>query len=391
LVTATVNPSYRTIAENDVSVTVNSIGNIAFNDYPNNAQGVGFRYKNGPNLLYEGAILVGKEPRYLPNVARGANTSVKDTNFHASQIIEVRRDSVPSGLRTISRFDDRYDDFAAGVSVVQTVYQSGDDSVRNTILMVFDITNRGDTSIPALWTAQFHDWDIGPAGANNGCAWDPERGIALIENVDLSDMPRIGVSMISPLTLNVFAIDNDGDIDCPSIYDNFIRAEKWQMMSSGIGRTNTNIEDVSLMIGAGPFSLAVGETKQVCYVIAAGASYEELSRSISAGTRRAIGMGLNAATFVPLPSGDRIISVEAGTVIRAGAHTVRYSVRVKTPILLDVVGLLGNTVSTIAEDLNVAAGDHEIDLIIQPVAAGVYFVRLQTIDGISFLPIQVIH
>lgn len=391
LVTATVNPSYRTIAENDISVTINSIGNIAFNDYPNNAQGIGLRYKNSPNLIYEGALLIGKEPTYLPNVARGANTSVKDTNFHASEIIEVRRDSVLSGLRAVSRFDDRYDAFAAGVSVVQTVYQSNDDSVRNTILLVFDITNRGDTAIPALWTAQFHDWDIGPAGADNGCAWDPERGIALIENVKLSDMPRVGVSMISPLTVNMFAIDNDGDIDCPSIYDNFIRAEKWLMMSSGIARTNSNVEDISLMLGGGPFALAVGETKQVCYVIAAGASYEEISRGIAAGARRAIGMGLNAKVFVPLPSTDRVIALEAGVVVTAGPHSVRYSVRTKTPVLIDVVDLLGNTVSTIAEDFNVVAGEHRADLTIQQVATGVYFVRLQTAGGVSFLPIQIIH
>lgn len=391
LVTATVNPSYRTIAENDITVTINSIGNIAFNDYPSNAQGAGFRYKDSPNLLYEGALLIGKEPTYLPNVARGANTSVKDTSFHASKIIEVRRDSVPSGLRAISRFDDRYDDYAAGVSVVQTVYQSNDDSVRNCIIMVFDISNRGDTAIPALWAAQFHDWDIGPAGADNGCAWDPERGIALIENVKLSDMPRVGVCMISPMAINMFAIDNDGDIDCPSIYDNFIRAEKWLMMSSGIARTNSNVEDVALMLGGGPFTLAVGETKQVCYVIAAGASYQEIARGIAAGTRRAINMGLNAIEFVPLPSTDLVISLEAGTVVTAGTHTVRFSVRTKTPVLIDVVDILGQTVSTIAEALNVVPGEHLLDLTIQPVTTGVYFVRMQTTSGTSTLPIQIIH
>ncbi len=391
LVTATVNPSYRTIAANDIAVTINSIGNIAYNDYPNNSQGVGFRYKNGPNLLYEGALLVGKEPTYLPNVARGANTTVKDTNFHASEIIEVHRDSVPSGLRAVSRFDDQYDAFAAGVSVVQTVYQSNDDSMRNIILMAFDVTNRGDTAIPALWVAQFHDWDIGPAGADNGCAWDPERGIALIENVKLSDMPRVGVSMISPLAINMFAIDNDGDIDCPSIYDNFIRAEKWLMMSSGVARTNSNVEDVALMLGGGPFSLAVGQTQQICYVIAVGASYEEIKRGVVAGTRRAVDMGLNAVTFVPLPLADRVISVDAGAVITTGTHSVRYSVRTNTPILMDVVDILGNTVSTVAEDLNVAAGEHEIELTIQPVAIGVYFVRLQTVDGTAILPIQIIR
>jgi len=391
LVTATINPSYRTVFENDITVTVNSTGNIAYNDYPNNAQGVGFTYKNGPNLLYEGALLVGKEPTYLPNVARGANASVKDTNFHASQIVEVRRDSVISGLRTVSRFDDRYDAFAAGVNVKQTIYQSNDDSVKNIILMVYDITNRGDTAIPALWTSQFHDWDIGPAGANNGCAWDAERGIALIENVELKDMPRVGVSMISPLPLNVFAIDNDGAFDSPSIYDNFIRAEKWRMMSSGVARTNSNVTDVSLMLGGGPFALGVGETQQICYVIAAGYSYEEISRSIAAGTRRAIGMGLNAIPFVPLPTTDQVLFVDDGTVINTGSHTIRYSVRTKTPILLDVVDLFGSTVSTIVEDFNVSAGEHNALLTIHPVATGVYFVRLQTVDGTSFLPIQIIR
>lgn len=392
LVTATVNPSYRTIAENDITVSVNSVGNIAYNDYPNNSQGVGFRYRGGPNLLYEGALMIGKEPTYLPNVARGANSSIKDTNFHASEIIQVRNDSVVTGIRTVSRFDDQYDKQAAGVRVKQTIYQSNDDSVRNTILMVVDVTNRGDTAIPALWLAQFHDWDIGPAGADNGCAFDGQRGIALIENVELHDMPRVGVSMISPLVLNVYCIDNDGGngLAPPSIYDNFIRAEKWRTMSSGIARTNSNITDISLVIGAGPFSLGVGETQQVCFVLAAGTSYEEIARGVSATTHRAMEMGLNAAPFVPLPSSDRIILIESGPVVKVGTHAVHFSVRSKTPIMLDVVDLLGSRVSNLVEDLNVSTGTHSMPVTIQPVATGAYFVRLQTIDGTTYLPIQVI-
>jgi len=46
---------------NHLTVTFNNIGNIGYNDYPNNNQGDGFRYKDSPNLMFEGALMIGHQ------------------------------------------------------------------------------------------------------------------------------------------------------------------------------------------------------------------------------------------------------------------------------------------------------------------------------------------
>jgi subtilisin family serine protease len=57
-VTLTLNPSFVTMAANDLTVSVSNTGNIGFADPPRNRLGAGFLYKGGDNLLFEGALMV---------------------------------------------------------------------------------------------------------------------------------------------------------------------------------------------------------------------------------------------------------------------------------------------------------------------------------------------
>jgi serine protease len=53
------NPTYATQFGNDVAMTITSKGTMGYNDYPNNNQGIGFRYQGESNLLFEGALILG--------------------------------------------------------------------------------------------------------------------------------------------------------------------------------------------------------------------------------------------------------------------------------------------------------------------------------------------
>lgn len=383
LITTTVNTTYRTLTANNLSTTVNSIGNIGFNDYPSNEQGVGLTYKGSANTLFEGALMIGTQPRDLPNVARGAITDVKDVLFEIQRVADLRTDSTPSGQRVTTACTDEIDPYPVGVDVVKNVYALTADSVRDALLLTLDVRSRVDTTIKDIYLSYFFDFDIGPMGANNGCAYDARTGIGLFQNAKDPTLPSIGVSMISPLPTNFFAIDNEGGPASPSIYDNFLRAEKWLMMSSGIRRSSSRITDISAVIGAGPFTLQPGQTQQVCFVISGGATYDAVASSTLAARRAAQGMGFNATEYTVLPTQDQILYIENMPVVPPGPTTLIFTVASPTPVLVDIVDVVGRPVATVLDELNVPTGTHTRTVDIPTIAGGTYFVRLTTYRGVS--------
>jgi len=390
IVSFTANPTYRTIAENDISVTLNSSGNIGYNDYPTNQQGDGFAYLSSKDLLFESSLIVGTSASRLSNAARGAYPQQKDTAFHPIEVIDLLRDSVPSGLRASCRYSDSYEKEPCGVSVRQTVYQSNDDSVRNVITSCYEITNRTAEQLSNVFAALFFDWDIGPSGANNQVQWDYPTGAGMQANVMSDGFPIIGVSMISPFINNFYAIDNPGNSEVNiGIYDDFVRSEKWFMMSNGINRTRSSVTDASMVVGGGPFTLAPDSTVQICFVIGASATYEGLSRGLSAGRQRAVTMGLNAIPYVQLADVDKILYVTDGPVLAPGTVALRYSIHRTTSVIIDLVDLFGSTVASYHNSID-PAGVHEISIEIPDVASGNYFLRLQG-SSASLFPIAILQ
>lgn len=383
LISTTVNPTYRTLTANNLSTTINSIGNIGFNDYPSNGQGVGLTYKGSANTLFEGALMIGTQPRDLPNVARGAVTDTKDMLFAISRVADLRTDSIPSGQRITTSFTDDIDPYPVGVNVVKNVYALSADSVRDAIVIALDVRSRVDTTIQDVYVSYFFDFDIGPMGANNGCAYDARSGIGLFQRVNDSTLPSVGVAMISPLPTNFFAVDNDGGSASPSIYDNFLRAEKWLMMSSGIRRSNSRVTDVSAVIGAGPFTLQPGQTQQVCFVISGGSTYEDIAATTLSARRVAQGMGLNASEYTVVPTQDQILYIENMPVLPPGATSLIFTVASPSPVLIDIVDVVGRPVAILVNELNVPTGTHQRTVDIPTIAGGTYFMRLTTYRGVS--------
>lgn len=392
LVATNVNTTYRTLIDNDLAMTVNSTGNIAFNDYPDNAQGDGVTYRGSRNLLFEGALMIGSAAGTMVNVARAADTDRKDTAFHPSEILMIRTDSVPSGIRAVARFSDVYDPWPVGISVRNAVYQSADDSVRNAVTICYDVTNRADTVLPNLHVAMYHDWDIGPSGQDNLCAWDAEHGIGMVRNIRRPELPVVGVSMISPFVTHFFAVDNDGITPFnPGVYDHFLRGEKWFMMSNGVARAQSSITDASMVIGGGPFSLAPGETRQVCFAIAAGADYDDVVEGLQASRARAIGMGLHAVPYERAPTASEIIHVENGPTLRPGTTNITYQLHFITGVAIDIVDLFGRTIADVYDAYEGMIGTHVRSIEIPSVPSGNYFIRLRTAQTTHVAPISILR
>ena len=382
-----VNPTYRTMQGNDITVTVNSTGNIGFNDYSSNTQGVGLRYLDYPNILFEGALMLGTGPSKLPNVARGVETSMKEMSFAVSQHARIYSDSIPSGLRIASSFTDATDFSPLGVFVRENVISLNDDSTRNTMLIVLRITNTSDTAYSNLHVSKFFDFDIGDGGSGDICSWSSADQTLYLRNTKLSSLPHVGLSMISPHTVNAFAMDNEGASDCPSIYDEFARSEKWFVMTGGIKRASSRITDVSAVIGAGPMSLLPDSTVEVCFALAVGTTQEQVRSGIQALRSTAENLGYNVGRSTVPSAADEIISISGGTMQSAGDRDVRFRLNAPASVTIDLVDIRGAIVSTLYKEPYIDAGLYDVSATLPKTAAGMYFVRLLTNRGQSALPV----
>lgn len=384
---AVVNPTYRTIHANDIAVTVNSSGNIGFNDYSSNTQGVGFLYKSIRNILYEGALLIGTGPDKLPNAARGAETSMKDMSFRIAESASVRSDSIPSGLRVRTRYTDADDMQPLGVDVSCNVIALNSDSTRSTLLVVLNLRNTTDSLFTNLHVSEFFDFDIGDAGEGDLCEWNGDDQILHLSNTKQQNLPHVGLSMISPLTVNAFALDNEGASDCPSIYDDFVRAEKWLVMTGGIRRPRSRTTDVSGVIGAGPIRLPADSTVQVCFGIAAGFSQGEVQRGMRAVKAEALSLGFNVGESTVPSLTDEIVSISGGTFQTPGTRELTFRLYAPASVTIELVDVRGARVSTLYTDPYIDAGEYDIAIELPEVSAGLYFVRLGTNRSAASLPV----
>lgn len=340
-------PTYRTLRNGDLVLTVNSTGNFAYNDYPANTQGEGFRYKGSPSILFEAGLIVGFSNTRLSDVVRNENSgSGQNTDF---------RMGIPTTLQTLSSNNSQVvattfaDDGAqnqANVSITQRAYVFTEDGKRDFALSVYQITNRNDQAVNAMYCGIYADWDIGPSGQNDLAVWSRDDGFYYMYNTQDASLPYVGMQVVSAHTPNAFMMDNDGRTpDNPGVYDGYTKTEKWTTISSGIARTQSSITDASAVIAAGPFRMEAGATEQVIFSIFAGRNLSEL-RTAAERARQTAQQLLGITPSAPPSSQDTRISVSPNP-ITSDHLSVEYSVPDTGTMSIVITDLLGQTVATV--------------------------------------------
>ncbi|MCX7736105.1 MAG: S8 family serine peptidase [Candidatus Kapabacteria bacterium] len=378
ILSLTVNPSFRTIRGNDIAVTLNSVGNFAYNDYPKNLQGDGFSYKDSYNLLFEGALMVGINDSTVSDVARGYDQSSKNNAFITTNVLKVNTPGIIANTEAETDFKDNSLDYHCGVSVSQKVYQFNDDKNRNYILSIYDITNISEKAFDSLYFGFYFDWDIGPSGSNNQADFDRQYQFGYVKNVNDSSLPMTGVKLLSPYPVNYFALDNDGNTeDNPGVYDGFTIQEKWKTLSSGLKRTKSNVTDVSQIISAGPIKLFVGDTVRLAFSIFASYNYDDLITASQESFKTANKHNLIKGNYNPLPPTDEI-SIIYPNPLTAGELTVSYTLLENTNVTMSVYDILGRKCFDVLNDEPKSTGRHKTKILSTKLPGGVYYLLFKT-------------
>jgi subtilisin family serine protease len=373
-----VNPNYATTDYNHSVVTFTGNGRIGFNDFPSNHQGRGVHVDASTNLLAEGGLMLGVSAGRVADVVHTGSPSVQSNGL---KTVEPYRVSFPGSASEVgrARFSDAHlvEIQQVGVDVEMTTYQFRDTASERMTLVLYKLHNRTGEPITNLFCALYLDWDIGPAGAYDKITSDLANRLGYVRNTRYPRLPMAGATLVSNQPMNFSALDNNGT---PPLGGGFYQAEKWEMISGGIGREESGTGDCAMIMGAGPIALAPGADTVVAFSLIAGADLAGLQVSAAAARAHFAAMGGTPGAPVLLPQELSIGPSHPNPF--DGSTTIEYRIAQEGPVSLDLYDMLGRHLGTLASGFQ-GKGSYHVPLTLPPnEAEGAYIVRLRAGDAV---------
>lgn len=283
-VTFNVNQTYVTLKNGNISVTLNSNGNIGFNDFPNNLQGDGFAL-NSKNMLFEGGLMLTQkistnDSIYVADVIRNSSGRKERDWVREKRIVKTEKDGIiyseakytdnPEGISTASVN-------ALGVSVEQRAYIVPE--YPNSLILEYEITNNNDNDLDSVYAGLFFDWDISDGAADDIIYYLEDEAVGIAEVVGEENSPKVAVKLHSGQEQNFYPFNNDGADNSITVYSSFDDLAKRSAMTNGIERKTSLVRDASMYSGAGPFFIPSNKSVILQMSINAGMTKEEIIES----------------------------------------------------------------------------------------------------------------
>jgi hypothetical protein len=244
-------------------------------------QGDGFKYLDGLNHLFEGALMLATSSAQVSDCARGSDPSIQNNDFTIIQPFVI---SAPGkyadaeGTCIIS--DDNAGSNKIGIKTKLNSFSFNDLENQNYILLRYDLTNTTTSPISNLFAGLFFDWDM-TDGNDDITAYDASGNFGYTHHVGGNPNTWVACALVSSNNYSFWAISNAGGDGGFGIYDGYTDSEKWQSLSSGIGKPQAGAGDISHVVSGGPYSIQPNETIHVAFAIAAGTNIEELRTAVA--------------------------------------------------------------------------------------------------------------
>ena len=361
------NPNYATQTGNNVSLTINSAGNLGFNDYPNNQQGTGFHYSGGPNYMFEGALMLANSSMRVVDVARDSTQTEEKKSFQNVQPFNI---SIPGNVSNIQGMTVFNDDIATnklGVNVKFQSYSFIDPADKNYIILRYSITNTSGAAISNLYAGLYFDWDmIEGSGDNDLTSYDSTGNFGFVHHLGSNPDTTIGVGLLSANNYGFYAILN-------STFG-YTDKEKWTALSSGFTNTSAGPADIANVTSSGPYNIPPGDTIDVAFAISADINLQNL-RTAFANAR------IKYNSIFPSPK-DSIKPVPYIFELAQNypnpfnpSTTIKFSIPSESHVILKIYDMLGREVRTLLNEEK-APGNYSANFIAGNLPSGVYLYKL---------------
>ncbi len=359
--TLTINPPFRNLGANNLVASITNVGRLGFADSNSQTGGTGVAFNGSPNLLFEGALILGTSSTSLSNAAR---SSVGGQGFnHDNDFLPVGTDfrvSAPGSItdeESFTQFDDSRSNTPLGLEITQETFAESAQPDDDFIVFRFTVQNQNSAPVENFHFGLFFDWDIafqqGGEGSN-AANFSANEKLGFAHSGDIF----VGAALMSEQGISFRAIDS-GSAEF-NIFDGFSDAEKWQAISGGLQTSAVENADVAIVIAAGPVTLPANESVEIGFALVAGESRVD----IEANAQRAqqLWSGLIATSVDNGPTGTlpRSFALYQNFPNPFNPSTeIRYDVAEPTDVQLTIFNMLGQQVRTLV-NVRQAAGSYSV-------------------------------
>jgi subtilisin family serine protease len=277
------NPTFATVNVNNVAMTVTSKGALGFNDFPQNLQGKGFKYKNSQGLFFEGAFMFGNSSTRVSDAARFLLT--QSTDFQVVKPFTISSPGSIADQQGNAIFNDN--GAGAGAFNIEThlntySYSSVEDE--DYIILEYKMVNKSQTDYTNMHAGLYFDWDLPESDyENNIAAYDQVNNFGYVYNTSGASNIRSAIALISGNQYNYYAIHNYGLDGGISVNDasGYTTEEKWTTLSNGLNKIIAGKADISNVISGGPYNINKGDTLRIAFAIAAAEDSTKLPQVVT--------------------------------------------------------------------------------------------------------------
>jgi subtilisin family serine protease len=371
-----VGPTWLTTDYNTIASTFNSVGNIAYNGL-NKLEGEGFTLGTSKNLLYHGGLMVGIASTNVADVVRvGALSEGVSDGFRMPKPYRLKISDDSSVQIGTARFNDSHlnDLVKVGADVEMTTYEYRDQSLEKCVTVVYRIHNTTDHPLSNLHSALYLDWDISNNGVTDQIDYDATNQLGYTRDAVGDQHIYSGASLLSQQPVDFYAINND-DINDGVTHD-FTIDKKWRFMSNGVARAQSQIGDVSMVIGGGPLTIAPGQSADVAFALLAASDLDSLKETARKARERYL-----ATLAVPVALSGNQLHLHITPNPFSDAAQISFTMPKSGHATLSVYDLQGTRVATLV-DGPLSAGDHAVTFTPNTRSQGMYVYELKSGEGV---------
>ena len=251
-----INPDYTTYNNNTISKTITATGKIGFNDGGNNTQGIGVKYKNGNNLIFQSGLIIGSSDSKI--------SFALDGNFTAEKSIEISNPGKETQLDAIAFYNDNNNNIGLGVSVTEKNLSWNKNEVENSVIKEYTIKNTSNADLQNVYVSIFTDWDIEDYNTNFA-NFDSTHLLAYSYR---TNGIHAGIKLLKDTNFTHYAFQSNGQNGSINLYDGFNKAEQFAAISAGNARNSVNVAtDVAQSMGAGPYNIPANQSIKVAFAM----------------------------------------------------------------------------------------------------------------------------
>jgi len=381
-------PTFANIEINALATSITNMGRIGFGRTDISQDGIGFKYRKGPNLLFEGALMCGTGPDRLANAARGFIPPGKSSIIYDADFVTAEDGDLQfftpgrhSDQESIGIFTDGMADHPMRLRIIQRTFADQEDELQNLIVFSYTIHNQGDETLTPFHFGFLFDWDIDGGHYNtNMVNYDSSHRLSYAYDTGAGPDTYVGIAVLDAVGVSSRAIYNDQNHPQNSswgLYDGFTDEEKWQSLSGGTVVSQAGPGDISHVISAGPLTLLPKDSITLHFALMAGSSLDDLQNTVERGNHF-----LQTRLIKDQPAQPTHWHLSANYPNPFNAATlITYQLPQSAVVRLEIFDLLGRHIKTLV-DRTEAVGVHKVtwDGSNQQglaMASGVYWYRLQ--------------